>query len=79
MEDAVIKVKVKEHDELLKEHGKRLDKIEQENAEFRIYIRNLCKKLDDLTNWIKKLILAILGALVGFVLWYIQTLHTLRG
>lgn len=35
MDDAVIKVKVQEHDELLREHGRRLDKIEQDSAAFR--------------------------------------------
>ena len=74
MDDAVIKVKVQEHDELLKEHGRRLDKIEQESAEFRVHIQNLCKKIDELTNWIKALIVAMLGTFVGFIIWYIQSL-----
>jgi phage shock protein A len=74
MEDAVIKVKVKEHDDLLREHGKRLDKIEQESAEFRTQIRNLCKKIEELTGWIKALILAMIGTFGGFVVWYIQSL-----
>jgi len=30
MNDEVMRVKITEHDNLLKEHGKRLDKIEQE-------------------------------------------------
>jgi len=75
MDDAVIKVKVQEHDELLKEHGRRLDKIEQESAEFRVHIQNLCKKIDELTNWIKALIVAMLGTFGGFVIWYIQNLR----
>jgi len=75
MDDAVIKVKVQEHDELLKEHGKRLDKIEQESAEFRVHIQNLCKKIDELTSWIKALIVAMLGTFGGFIIWYIQSLR----
>jgi len=75
MDDAVIKVKVQEHDELLKEHGRRLDKIQQESAEFRVHIQNLCKKIDELTNWIKALIVAMLGTFGGFVIWYIQNLR----
>jgi len=75
MEDAVIKVKVKEHDELLKEHGRRLDKIEQESAEFRVHIQNLCKKIDELTHWLKALVLAMLGTFGGFIIWYIQSLR----
>jgi len=75
MDDAVIKVKVQEHDELLKEHGRRLDKIEQESAEFRVHIQNLCKKIDELTNWLKALVLAMLGTFGGFIIWYIQSLR----
>lgn len=73
MEEAVIRVKVQEHDDLLREHGKRLDKIEQEAAEFRTNIKNLCSKIDELTGWIKALILAMLSTFGGFVIWYIQS------
>lgn len=74
MDDAVIKVKMKEHDDLLREHDRRLDKIEQDSATFREQIRNLCSKIDELTGWIKALILAMLGTFGGFVVWYIQSL-----
>ncbi len=74
MNDEVIKVKVSEHDELLKEHGKRLDKIEQDGAEFRVHIKNLCSKIDELTGWIKALVIAILGSFAGFFIWYIQNI-----
>jgi hypothetical protein len=74
MNDEVMRVKITEHDNLLKEHGKRLDKIEQESAEFRVHIKNLCKKIDELTNWLKALILAMIGTFGGFIIWYIQNL-----
>ena len=74
MNDEVIRVKVAEHDNILKEHGRRLDKIEQESAEFRVHIKNLCKKIDELTNWLKALILAMIGTFGGFVIWYIQNI-----
>jgi len=74
MNDEVIKVKIAEHDNMLKEHGRRLDKIEQESAEFRVHIKNLCKKIDELTNWLKALILAMIGTFGGFVIWYIQNI-----
>lgn len=75
MNDEVIKVKVLEHDKMLKEHGKRLDKIEQESAEFRVHIKNLCKKIDELTNWLKALIVAMISTFGGFIIWYIQSLR----
>lgn len=74
MNEEVMKVKVREHDDKLKEHGKRLDKIEQDGAEFRVHIKNLCKKIDDLTSWIKALVLALIGAFGSFVIWYIQNI-----
>jgi len=74
MEGAVVKVKVREHDDMLREHSRRLDKIEQDTAEFRVYIKNLCLKIDELTGWIKALVLAIIGTFGGFIIWYIQSL-----
>ena len=74
MDNAVMQVKVKEHDEFIKDHDKRLDKIEQESAEFRVHIKNLCAKIDDLTGWIKALVIAILGTFGAFIIWYIQSL-----
>ena len=32
------------------------------------------KKIDELTGWIKALVLAIIGTFGGFVIWYIQSL-----
>lgn len=75
MNDEVIKIKVAEHDNILKEHGKRLDKLEQESAEFRVHIQNLCKKIDELTSWIKALITAMIGTFGGFIVWYIQSIR----
>ena len=75
MNDEVIRVKVAEHDNILKEHGKRLDKLEQESAEFRVHIQNLCKKIDELTSWIKALIVTMLGTFGSFIIWYIQSLR----
>ena len=75
MNDEIIRMKVTEHDNILREHGKRLDKLEQKNAEFRVHIQNLCKKIDELTSWIKALILAMIGTFGGFVIWYIQSLR----
>ncbi|HHU63697.1 MAG TPA: hypothetical protein GXZ32_05755 [Clostridiales bacterium] len=75
MNNEVIKVKVQEHDEQLKEHGRRLDKIEQESAEFRVHIQNLCRKIDELTGWLKAFLLAMIGTFGGFIIWYIQSLR----
>ena len=75
MKDEIIKIKVAEHDKKLEEHDRRLDRIEQDNVEFRVQIKNLCRKIDELTGWIKALILAIIGTFGGFIIWYIQNLR----
>jgi|BioPla2DNA2_1021312.scaffolds.fasta_scaffold161544_1 phage host-nuclease inhibitor protein Gam len=74
MDDAVVKVKIKEHDDLLREHDRRLDKIEQDAVEFKVHIKNLCKKINELTNWIKALVGTIVAISLGFIIWYIQSL-----
>lgn len=74
MNEEVMKVKIYEHDDKLKEHGKRLDKIEQDGAEFRVHIKNLCSKIDELTGWIKALVIAMIGTFGGFLIWYIQNI-----
>ena len=52
----------------------RLDRIEQDNAELRVYIKKLCSKINELTGWIKALVIAIIGTFGGFLIWYIQSL-----
>jgi hypothetical protein len=74
MDNAVMQVKIKEHDEAIKDHDRRLDRIEQESAEFRVHIQNLLKKIDELTGWIKALVVTLITSGVGFVIWYIQSL-----
>mgnify|MGYP001275464414 CR=1 FL=1 len=75
MKDEIIKIKVAEHDKKLEEHDRRLDRIEQDGVEFRVQIKNLCRKIDELTSWLKALILAMIGTFGGFVIWYIQSLR----
>ena len=74
MDNAVIVDTIKRHDEQIKEHDKRLDKVEQANVEFKVQIKNLCEKIAELTNWIKALFVAIVTASIGFLIWYIQSL-----
>lgn len=37
-------------------------------------LENLCKELSSLTTWVKTLVVAMLTSLVGFIIWYIQSL-----
>jgi len=48
--------------------------LEKSDAEFAIRLQNLIEKIDNLTGWIKALVVSIIGTGVGFIIWYIQSL-----
>lgn len=58
----------------LQDHDKRIKRLELSDVEQREQIKNLCKELSNLTNWIKVLVGAMLGSLVAFFFWYVQSL-----
>lgn len=60
--------------ESMKDHERRIAFLEKSDAEFAVRLENLCKKLDELTSWIKALVVAIVTTGVGFFVWYVQSL-----
>ena len=58
----------------LRDHEKRIVALEKANAEFAIRLQNLIEKIENLTGWIKALVISIIGTGVGFIIWYIQSL-----
>ena len=60
--------------EQLRDHEKRIVALEKSDAEFAIKLENLLEKIDNLTGWIKALVVSIVGTGVGFIIWYIQSL-----
>lgn len=64
----------KEMREQVKDHEKRIVALEKSDAEFAIRLENLIKKIDELTGWIKALVVTLITSGVGFVIWYIQSL-----
>ena len=60
--------------EQLRDYEKRLVALEKADAEFAIKLQNLIEKIDSLTGWIKALVVSIITAGVGFIIWYIQSL-----
>ncbi len=60
--------------EQLRDHEKRIVALEKADAEFAIKIQNLVEKIDNLTGWIKALVISIIGTGVSFIIWYIQSL-----
>lgn len=65
------------HEELkeqVRDHERRIGALEKADAEFAVRLENLCMKLEELTGWIKALVVSIVGTGVGFIIWYIQSL-----
>lgn len=58
----------------LRDHEKRIIALEKADAEFAIRLQNLIEKIDNLTGWIKALVISIIGTGVGFFVWYVQSL-----
>ena len=58
----------------LRDHEKRIIALEKSDAEFAIRLQNLIEKIENLTSWIKALVVSIVGTGVGFIIWYIQSL-----
>lgn len=61
--------------EKLSEHEYRIRELEIKEARISERIEGLISKLDNLTNWIKALVMLGLTSLIGFLLWYIQSLR----
>ena len=55
-------------------HEKRISQLEVSNAKMGEKIENLIEKLDNLTSWIKALVMLGIASLLGFFFWYIQNL-----
>ncbi|WP_035290290.1 hemolysin XhlA family protein [Clostridium sp. KNHs214] len=72
MNNEVMEIKINEHTEEIKEHDRRLDKIEQDGREFRTEIKNLCKDLKGLTVTIRWFMGLLVGSFVGFFFYAIQ-------
>jgi len=60
--------------ETLKDHERRIVILEKTDAEFAIRLENLIEKLENLTSWIKALVVTVVSTGVGFIIWYIQSL-----
>ena len=60
--------------ETLRDHERRIVKLEKADAEFAIRLENLIEKLESLTGWIKALVVTVVSTGIGFIIWYIQSL-----
>ena len=66
-----------EHDiyrEALQDHEARLRRLEENSIRLGERLESLCKELSGLTLWVKTLVGLMLTSLVGFFIWYVQSL-----
>jgi predicted nuclease with TOPRIM domain len=61
-------------DSKLENHELRIQSLEKSDVKMNEQINNLIKELSSLTSWVKALVVSIFGTLVGFIIWYIQSL-----
>jgi hypothetical protein len=69
-----MEMKIHEHDKALEDHEKRLNMIEQNQAEFKVEIKNLCNNLKSLTNTMQWFIGIWVTSLLGFFFIYCKIL-----
>jgi len=67
-----IKEKFNTHENRLNNHSARLDKLEQDGAELKVEIKNLCKQLEGLTSILKWFIGLLIGSFVAFFFYAVQ-------
>lgn len=72
MNDELIEHKLEVHDIRLNDHGKRLDKLEQDSVALKTELKNLCENLKSLTTVMKWFITLLIGAFVSFFFYAIQ-------
>ncbi|MEN6391074.1 MAG: hemolysin XhlA family protein [Syntrophomonas sp.] len=58
----------------LNDHADRIRVLETSDARQTVMIEQLCEKLDNLTSWIKALVITIITGGGGFFVWYVQSL-----
>lgn len=73
MNDELVEYLLKQFEEKLEQHSRRIDYIENKQAETNIRIDNLCSNIEGLTSSIKWLIAISISTLLGFFIWVIQS------
>ncbi len=62
------------HEETLRDHEKRIHKLEISEATFSERLVTLFNKIDELTWWMKALVMMSVTYLLGFLFWFIQSI-----
>lgn len=60
------------HEKRINNHADRIDKLEQQQCEFKVQIQNLVKSIEGLTTSIKWALGLFAGSFVGFFFYAVQ-------
>ena len=74
MDDEFVIKQLDTHERRLNNHGDRIDKLEQYQSRSEVQISNLCEQIKNLVSAIKWSMGLLIATLVGFLIWYIQSL-----
>jgi len=74
MNEEFVTKQLETHEKRLNNHGDRLDKLEQYQSRSEVQISNLCEQIKSLISTIKWSMGLLITTLVGFIIWYIQSL-----
>ena len=76
-----INEKFQRHEKVLEEHDEKIDTLTKSDATNTSEIKHLCtsiedqnKKIGKLTNSIWGLVVSVMLVLIGFFIWYVQTI-----
>ncbi len=74
MNEEYVTKQLETHEKRLNNHGDRLDKLEQYQSRSEVQIGNLCEQIKSLISTIKWSMGLLITTLLGFIIWYIQSL-----
>jgi len=74
MNEEYVTKQLETHEKRLNNHGDRIDKLEQYQSKSEVQINNLCEQIKSLVSTIKWSMGLLITTLIGFFIWYIQSL-----
>ena len=74
MNDEFVIKQLDTHERRLNNHGDRIDKLEQYQSRSEVQINHLCDQIKSLVSTIKWSMGLLITTLIGFLIWYIQSL-----
>ena len=74
MNEEVIRDKLETHEKRINNHADRIDQLERYQSRSEEQIKNLCEQIKNLVTTMKWFMGLFVSALIGFFIWYVQSL-----